>query len=1611
MKKYKRTVACLLVLCLFSTNSLTTFAQIAEDARNQKEAEDIKKEIFEYPKAHVYTKEEEKEDQNQQKKAETESTDTEQQSEILEDEVVKDNPSNDELDTLEDAEDSESKDLQEEKSKEEETVQEPQENKEDESTDEKDDSTVKEESKEEQEEQQEEATQESEQDDITVEDKDESKVEQEELTYPVVEEEEDEFEALYGAPIEVTQYTKVYKTAEGTYKTVYSDIPNMYVDEDGQEKEIDNTLEPILEEKEVEIKSETDEEEKGADDSTQSILKEDETQSNRMMAANVSEEEVVKETETKEVVTAYTNVSNDMEVTLPGEGSDSNGITLSKNDFSVTLYPTEGDYSKAAVKDNAILYNQVYENINIQYTVDTFGVKEDIILNERTDKNIYTYKLSKEGLEATLIDNVVYLFKEGENMPSMLLSAPLMKDEAGEESKDIMLSLEEEEENYIVSMTADEAWLNSEDRVYPVHIDPSIDTIDKDIVIYSICSNSNFLSSTTGYVGYGDSYGKSRSYVIIGYPFTGMLPDNAVITNATLNLYQYAGNEKGKITCYRLEESLPHEAGIEGMTWKDTVSINREVAGEKSSFNSKIGKHEIDIRDTVSRWGEGIVPVHGLVLIANNETSTNAEFYTYESSGVSKSRKPQIVIDWKYEGELDENAYTLNDTTINLRTLIEANINGKHFFHGVYADGEAKPGATIQYELNDTSKNFHSSVLAGFFKVFPDSSATNSLFPSGTTKYKDKLSNWQTMLPFVDYDFNVLYQISATASKDGTTGKKANSETFLVYKVTQFDTLPKIAKYYGVPLNQMLFDNKAADMLVVKNNTLFIRNPKKNANKPYNPPKLSDDSKAQIDALLMGRGLHCEFGFEPINLNTGNFFMEQTDASIMDETKDFAITRNYNAKEAEKNSLFGRGWQTEYEEQIAMDENFNIIYSRGDGSSLMFMKNGSSYTPPDGYDYTLERTVVGTRTVTMGTSEKSYSVYEYAITDHSKTKRIFNEYGYLTKITDIKGNTITITYDENFFISQIISSTGFVYTVNCNENGNITAITLPNGRKLTYGYDSQENLTSFTNELGITIRYVYDDKHRMTEWYDGNGARVIQNTYDSENRITRQIDANGKESTLSYGTGRTVTKDGNGATTIYDYDDQYRTTKITYPNGTSINRTYQNNQMVSETDALSHTTSYEYDGNGNITRETRYDGASKTYTYNAQNMLISQTDYEGRQTRYEYDGKTNLTKVIQPENRSISYTYDGNNHLTKITDAKGNQTTFTYQGAWIRTITDAKGQTRTITYNASGDITAVTDPAGKTTSYEYDNAGRKVKETNAAGKSTVYTYDNAGNITSITDYNGAKTTFTHDGNGNILTLKDPMGRVYRYEYDALGNNTKFTDPMGIVTAYGYNSMGNNTSITNGEGNTFHYEYDALGNLTKEIQPNNNAIAYSYDYRTNQIASMTDDTGAKIQYAYSPSGLLLEQTDAVGGQTRYSYDLAGRLNQFTNASGLSITYTYDQNNNVTQALYSDGKKYIFAYDKLNQATAMTLPNEATLQYTYDAIGNLVKSVDALGYETTYEHDALGNLTARIDSNGNKTSYSFDGNNNLTQVTDPMGNMTKNVFDPLNQVTKIVDAKIM
>ena len=64
-----------------------------------------------------------------------------------------------------------------------------------------------------------------------------------------------------------------------------------------------------------------------------------------------------------------------MTVLLPEKMSGGRGYTISKGSDSLEIIPEGGDYTLSCVGDNAIRYSDVYENVDVQYTILNGTVK------------------------------------------------------------------------------------------------------------------------------------------------------------------------------------------------------------------------------------------------------------------------------------------------------------------------------------------------------------------------------------------------------------------------------------------------------------------------------------------------------------------------------------------------------------------------------------------------------------------------------------------------------------------------------------------------------------------------------------------------------------------------------------------------------------------------------------------------------------------------------------------------------------------------------------------------------------------------------------------------------------------------------------------------------------------------------------------------------------------------------------------------------------------------------------------------------------------------------------------------------------------------------------
>jgi len=130
----------------------------------------------------------------------------------------------------------------------------------------------------------------------------------------------------------------------------------------------------------------------------------------------------------------------------------------------------------------------------------------------------------------------------------------------------------------------------------------------------------------------------------------------------------------------------------------------------------------------------------------------------------------------------------------------------------------------------------------------------------------------------------------------------------------------------------------------------------------------------------------------------------------------------------------------------------------------------------------------------------------------------------------------------------------------------------PNGNETRSLYDANSGLVLLTDAEGVVTRYVYDDLGRLTAVIENYQAGIPAD-YETNIRTEYTYDANGNRLSI---------KDGNGNITTFLYDDQ--------------------NQLKRETDPLGHFWIHGYDAAGNQVPTTDANGATTSYVYQANRL-------------------------------------------------------------------------------------------------------------------------------------------------------------------------------------------------------------------------------------------------------------------------------------------------------------------------------------------------------------------------------------------------------------------------
>lgn len=134
--------------------------------------------------------------------------------------------------------------------------------------------------------------------------------------------------------------------------------------------------------------------------------------------------------------------------------------------------------------DGEVLYENAFDGADLQYILGGNAVKENIIVKEPKESYVYSFRVKAENLTVGLSENkqkIVFYSKDGNGAEVFRIPKPVMHDSVSEESDELYYeveTLEGEKDVYLFRIVAESTWVNAAERVFPVTIDPIIQTGD-----------------------------------------------------------------------------------------------------------------------------------------------------------------------------------------------------------------------------------------------------------------------------------------------------------------------------------------------------------------------------------------------------------------------------------------------------------------------------------------------------------------------------------------------------------------------------------------------------------------------------------------------------------------------------------------------------------------------------------------------------------------------------------------------------------------------------------------------------------------------------------------------------------------------------------------------------------------------------------------------------------------------------------------------------------------------------------------------------------------------------------------------------------------------------
>ena len=1302
--------------------------------------------------------------------------------------------------------------------------------------------------------------------------------------------------------------------------------------------------------------------------------------------------------------------------------------------------PTGAETSGATVT-----YAEVYPGVDLRYTVDGDRLKEELVLKTQAAVTAlagagsllsFVFELPLNGVTASQEPGGSIRFDDAGNDTRFHMPRPFMEDgSAGGYSTEVQVVLIPPEGGRVrLELQPNLAWLLDPARVYPVLLDPTLVTgrtqpaeaSSKDTYVDSSFPTTNYGTSSLLKVAAG---GSSTRQTIIQFDDVGGLPQDSIVSSATMGLYRVDNLNSSTMESYAITSAW-NEATV---TWNSRPPIE---ASPETSFTPGAGWVQFDLTKRVRKWVQGEATNYGILVkfVANGNLS-----FKSSNDGVA-SQRPYLDITyvvatrygldrhWSYGGQQDYGGGSSAQVNVSTGNLMYQNTYSSvaargfdvvlsHTFNSQDAYGSDGETGTTEGKLFGTGFTFSHNIRL------------QEIAPGNVVLIKDGNGSWRSYVKDQDtgntrtytrwapYDFTLTKDISGTPADPNkiwtmTAEKGLTKYFFAVDPVnTGMGRLTRIEDRNG---NYLTYGYDTSSRLTSITDV---------AGRQVVLEYLGTGGRLSKITDMVGRV--AEFGYDSF----GNL-IGITRKGNPDDPALRPVTTLAQDPDAQLSTITNPNGKTAY-----------IAYAAQGAWDVAGSK--------DGWD---RRTDCGgaTTAADQSTEQQFMGAGSLKLTFQAMScggaEKVFSPG---VSLSATRGHLVGFVYVPSGATPQL---TGRLYILNSTggrADGPGFSLTAGQWNRI-YWHDAAVGPETFViAKLGLELTAPQGQTFTGSVYIDQVVLRGVTSLQtDARPWLGGVIEQHRSRNVI----------------TKYTYAPDSKQTTVSRPdeNGTFRNGvyTYQRAGWVTRfTDPLSNNTDSVYDAQGRLTSMTLPPAATghtapvTTFTYATdKDLLLTRTDPTNAVTRSGWntssgdlrytidaeqenlratnqsfvatiflrDGAGNVTRTetnryaagadldLDPFPTPIStlrttnfaYYTGAGGLVSTITDPNGKVSSFDYDNGTrnkgyvtrVEEPTFDDGRTRVTTFvrNADGTVQQQTDATSKVTTYQYDGLGR-MKQVNHDTNPTcldapvtyseLYNYDLNGNRTSLTDGENHQTQYAYDENNRLTTVTDARLKTTQTAYYVSGWRKEVRDPRNLLTSYNYDIMGRLTKTTAPLNRITSYQYDNRGNRKQQVDPNNWTTAYGYSLR-DELTSATYSGGPATpaeSFQYDRNGNRTQMVDGTG-TTTYSYNHAGtnpddRLNQLMNvtfAGGQSVSYRYDPVGNRT----------------LVSPLVSGQPNRDA-GYTYES-NNLLKTVTATWLATgdntvRYLYDQAGRTLNTDYPNYTRNGFEYDGAGRICRLT--------------------------